>query len=617
MKIFQLPTRLCGLSHRRTLVLLVLSFLTLKGLCASLASTLPSPDTAWWGYWNTSMGFHSVTDLTSGTNVFAIKLSADAQQQLRDCQVHGLRFYFSNKSGVTSAKAWLSTSLTEAPDVAETDIPLDQLCDMIHDMQPTVVMFPTPVNILSSQDATIYAGFTLTLKPEAYCQMITSGKRADTPQNSTFLNGTSVEKEYGALAMQLIVGGGTLKALDIRPADFGEQVAVATDLATTAEVELTQWGTEPLESVDLQVIQSTSQAPVMVTRLHYDLGDKIDELGYKKSFTLPITLPQRPYQYETSLKVTSVNGQPYDATAKGSLVVLKQATTKRTVMEEFTATWSPDYTRGAEGIQLLEEKYGDQFIPISIHVGDLLELSDYANSTIAQRVGNTIPSCSIDRIWDCDPYYGEDLSATTFAADKVVKKALERMPTADISVDAVLSDDVVTCDVTTTFRHDADTTPMRLIIVITADGLVVGDGAETVFNRMPIGVIGVNDGLEGSIAAPIVCDKPQHYSCNVTIAGTTALESGVVLRPNKLSAVAMLIDTRTGTIVNAANIRVKTNDSEGIAELTSPHANSTTIYDLLGRRLNVEANASLSTHHPSLKKGFYIINGQKRLLQSR
>ena len=35
------------------------------------------------------------------------------------------------------------------------------------------------------------------------------------------------------------------------------------------------------------------------------------------------------------------------------------------------------------------------------------------------------------------------------------------------------------------------------------------------------------------------------------------------------------------------------------------------VYDLSGRRVSAEADASFRTLHPSLKKGIYIINGKK------
>ena len=35
------------------------------------------------------------------------------------------------------------------------------------------------------------------------------------------------------------------------------------------------------------------------------------------------------------------------------------------------------------------------------------------------------------------------------------------------------------------------------------------------------------------------------------------------------------------------------------------------IYDLQGRKLKAEANSSLFTIHSSLKKGVYIVNGEK------
>ncbi|MCR4919999.1 MAG: hypothetical protein K5928_09370, partial [Prevotella sp.] len=500
-------------------------------------------DTAWWGLWNTSFGLHSVDDLKAGDNSCAIKITAAAQPQLRGCQVYGMRFYFSNKSKVKAAKAWLATSLDAAPDVAQTDIPLDQLHDMVHDKLPTVVTFATPATILPADDpeATVYAGFTLTLETGAYSQMITSGKTATAPQHSNIYNGTDITDTHGALAMQLLVGGGTLRDFDVRPADFGEHVALAADMATSAEVTITNWGTTPVESLDMEVMQSKSQAPVLLSRLHYDLGESVNELGRPKAFTVPMTLPQRPCQYETTLRVTAVNGLPYDATASGTLVVLRQAATKRTVMEQFTATSAPGSVRGTAATALLTSMFPDRFIPLAIHCADPMETSPYANSAVKGRAGSDLPVCSIDRTWFGDPYYGDNSTAAAFAADKVVKKALEQKATADIDVQATLAGGTVACDVATTFWHDAETTAMRLIVAIVADGLR-GEGDEwmqanglsgatgntdsnlseyvsgpqllqTVYDHVPVAVMGVDSGLEGSIKAPITCGKTQHYTC--------------------------------------------------------------------------------------------------------
>jgi len=613
---------------------------TVIALLIVICQHTAAQDTAWWGLWNTAFGLHSVDNLKEGDNNCAIKLTAEAQTQLRNCQVYGMRFYFSNKSGVTAAKAWLATRLDAEPDVAQTDIALDQLHDMVHDKLPTVISFATPATILPAADpgATLYAGFTLTLESGAYCQMITSGKTSAAPQYSNVYNGTNIESTHGALAMQLLVGGGTLKDIDIRPADFGEHVALATDMATTAEVTLTNWGTTPVESLDMEVMQSRAKTPVLLSKLHYDLGESINELGRQKAFTVPMTLPQRPYQYETTLKVTAVNGQPYDAAANGSLVVLRQEAQKRTVIEQFTATWSPDCVRGIAATTLLTSMFADKVIPLAIHCADPMETSDYDNSTIKSRAGGNLPVCSIDRTWFGDPYYGDNLNAKTFAADKVVKTALEQKATADIDIQATLADGNIDCDVATTFWHDAEQTDMRLIVAIVADGLK-GEGDEWMqanglsgvtdntdsnldeyangpqhldmaFDHVPVAVMGVDNGLEGSIQAPVTCGKTQHYTCRANVADITALKlnsskSALADSSQKLYAVAILMDTRTGSFVNAAKTMVKSDDSQGVTTLSTTQPAVTVVYDLQGRKVS-------DGHSPAhkLSRGVYIVNGK-------
>ena len=61
------------------------------------AQVTPQNGQAWWGMWNSDMGLTSVGSFEKGTNTCAIRLLATNLEQLKDCQVHGLRFYISDK----------------------------------------------------------------------------------------------------------------------------------------------------------------------------------------------------------------------------------------------------------------------------------------------------------------------------------------------------------------------------------------------------------------------------------------------------------------------------------------------------------------------------------------
>ena len=131
----------------------------------------------WWGYWNTSMPREESTEALSGTMHCAIRITPD-NALLIDGRIHGVRFWLSDKSVVTEASIWVSFRQFGSggePDMAVKTIAADDLKDLKHDGEPTVVMFDEPVDVLpaSNRYANAYVGFTI--RTSAACRMITAG----------------------------------------------------------------------------------------------------------------------------------------------------------------------------------------------------------------------------------------------------------------------------------------------------------------------------------------------------------------------------------------------------------------------------------------------------------
>lgn len=124
----------------------------------------------------------------------------------------------------------------------------------------------------------------------------------------------------------------------------------------------------------------------------------------------------------------------------------------------------------------------------------------------------------------------------------------------------------------------------------------VGKGnylTDMTYNHVAIAVAGCDDGIDNSISLPLVAGQQQHYRYTMNVE-----DNELVQDPEQLSAVVMLIDTRDGTVVNAATCTV--GDGTGINSLTKDADKEETIYDLQGRKLS-----SPPSH------GIYIIGGKK------
>ncbi len=610
-------------------------------LLIALTAALPAVgQQAWWGLWNTAFGLAERTLLYEGQNELSIHLTPMNSPFAVGAAAHGLRFWISDKTAVREARVWISASYPKegtAPTIMQMDIPVGQLRDMAHDQLPTVVTFDEAYGLMATAMmatanpyASVSIGVTLQLAPTPLTYLLSSpGKGAAL---SLFYNGTDVSANYGSLPLQVLISGPQLLERAAEALPMAEQTAVAGGQATL-NLSVRNSGAEPLRSVGYQVsIDGVAQA-----ERSYDLPKAVDELGLVSSIPVEYAVPADATEHALSVAVTKVNGQEPTALSEvqtANLVALTHKPLKRTVMEEFTGTWCHNCIRGIAGIHLLEQQFGDRFIAIAMHSDDpeydrdAMVVWHYRNSAFykhaLQQVGGGIPSCAIDRYIYADPYHGYQTTGS-FLTDQLVSEALSRTATADISLTATWADAQLTAidyDVETTFAYSADDSHYSLVLLLTADGLK-GEGrrwrqnngyndysgtepalleyagrgdylTDVAFDHVAIDVIGVDNGISGSIAKPSA-DRPQHFSYRLSTVGNALIQA-----LDRLNAIAMLIDTRDGSVVNAAKANVLPYGTLDISDLNKKPTADDRYYDLTGRRLAAPP-----------QKGIYIINGKK------
>ena len=260
---------------------------------------------------------------------------------------------------------------------------------------------------------------------------------------------------------------------------------------------------------------------------------------------------------------------------------------RRSVIEEYTGTWCGFCPRGTVALQRLTEQFGDRCIAIAIHSGDNepMQIATYPD---VKPSDHGVPICTIDRVAALDPYSGSgDRGATHFGIDLDFEAALSMPAEAGLELSAQWNDERqwnVRFDATTTFANSSAYAPYRLAFILVEDGMK-GEGSswEQVnyysheegesnyqdddmafwraapyhvtgmeYNHVAVNTLGIKSGIANSITAPITAMQPQAYSNTVT-----TLSNKVIQDKTRLSAVALLLSTATGEIVNAAKASIR------------------------------------------------------------
>lgn len=295
-------------------------------------------------------------------------------------------------------------------------------------------------------------------------------------------------------------------------------------------------------------------------------------------------------------------------------------------------------------MQRLAQDFGDRFIGIAVHTGtgEPMLIPTYPDVQTDRIPGSGVPSCIIDRVpLKLDPYSGSgQKGAFHYGIDMDFATFLNVPTEAKVDLTAQWADEFqwdVRYTVTTTFSINSPTAPYRLILVMTEDGLTgtadewwqtnyfaaeysasIGASYQdedmqqwrdapyhvknVVYDHVAVNTWGVREGIPNSITAPITAYVPQTYTYDLTTLASHAQR--LIQDRNRLHAVAMLINTETGQVVNAAQTDIRPYGADGIRTIPDDHSqpSSEDIFDLSGRRVGLPSAVST---------GLYIRNGKK------
>ncbi|MCF0192160.1 MAG: Omp28-related outer membrane protein, partial [Prevotella sp.] len=294
-----------------------------------------------------------------------------------------------------------------------------------------------------------------------------------------------------------------------------------------------------------------------------------------------------------------INGVETTMSSYGICIALdNEGYDRKFVVEEGTGTWCGYCPRGIVGMQKMTEKYPDSFIGIAIHDGnDPFVVSDY-QPVVNEFFYAGLPHCVANR----DPMYVFDPNIDYLNLCKDYW-AEQRAP-AKVDLKVEKASDGLKVAANTTFAYSEDNGSYKLAFVILEDGLQSqqrnyysgyptelewwGDQPEYVDWTYEHTARDIVDcaGIVGSIPTKIVAKTPMTYE------RLLPLDSEIVV--DNTSIVALILESRTGVILNATKVMAKDYiDPNAISAPSTDNAQPADYFNLQGMRVGKDTKGSI------------------------
>ncbi len=566
------------------------------------AAMTPDDQQMWWGYFSENdednLGYDGILGSDWSATVDVAILVPAGDELVGKSKIKAVRLWLGQdaKNACGDLTLWIATSLPtffKQPEYQQT-VSHD---DLVIGRNEILLTTPFEVN-----DRAVYVGYTLTTKGQAYPVM--GGGRAQSNAfffrvtNSDWMDLFAAGGNYGSLALQLLLEGGTYPANSVVAADFGEEM-VAMGSSIELPVTFTSRGKNIVRNIHYTV--TTEGGSPSEEKYLYFLGGMA--FNGSKTTYVSMAADETPCRHRKILTVTKVNGQPNEAaekTAAGTLITLQEAPVAVPVVEEFTGTWCGYCPYGIVSMEQTRATYGDRVVLLAVHSRDVMECKDYA--PILEKV-ESYPTASVNRSLDFNP----QPSAMAYHIPLFLKRTTE----AAVSMTAQWADvdrNLLDITVNSRFAYSDEGVDYGVAIVLVADGLTGttsawmqrnylsgGSGMEAMqywygqgawvaglpFNHVVVAAYDIEKGADGSVSSKIVAGEDQSYTLRADLTSNTLIQD-----KENLSAVALLINRATGRIVNAAQttiLGVGTGISERVGG--TPQRSGETVYTPDGRRL--------------------------------
>lgn len=545
------------------------------------------------GYFNTDDcdTYLGVTGIT-GNNKVAMVLTADDLAPYYGKKIAGVRFNLGQ--GETANGVFVQNlkiadgQITEATSLVSSDESVTSAAGAKNTGEWHEVMFDQKVELNSSFEG-LFVGYNYKQKSNNYPIGVSS--KVEGPfyiyANIPASKGGNGEDWYQinsggyGLSIQLIVEG-DFAPNAVRPLDFGEFTVVKGKSKNVA-VSLWNIGSK-LTSIDYTIALDGKAG----AEQHLDFGKDFG-LGGTHSVEIPFAAASELGASTVTLTITKVNGEENACvknSATGTLYTVEREFVKRSVVEQFTGTGCGNCPSGHVAMHNMHNLYGDQFIGIALHQ---FNASDPMYNASYDLGFTGAPQCMVNR--------SSGVLAPYEQMPEVLKASLDEIALTDVTVTGTFAEEDTKVNATASVESLV-AGDYNIAFMLTADGLTgttkswkqsnyfcKGGGRYNSQASMPddlkflwdMGSSYVETYNDVLIASSYVSSNNKATLPTLVANGTVSSEYTMkmptkvalkkALKLNQVYVVALLLDKKTGAIVNAGRARVT--GSTGIEDVTT------------------------------------------------
>ncbi|MEE1359135.1 MAG: hypothetical protein U0K50_04855 [Segatella copri] len=318
------------------------------------------------------------------------------------------------------------------------------------------------------------------------------------------------------------------------------------DKETVVPLKLTNWGDTEVTSISYTFYYTDKQVSEGPFVLNFDQPLKD---GETREVKIPIKLGQKLGKEELLFNITQVNGQYNEASAGYAYLTcctVNKMPHKRVLVEDYAGMWCWHCPIGLVATDAIARMYPDDVVAVSVHKTD----------DISKVVSRSVYEGLIDR-------YAVTVPAVWVARDNKAAGF----------------------DITDAANYVEGWSQVK--------GMV--------YNHVAIESQGMDNGLEDSKMTDFRADEVKTHS--TTFEGVN--KYSVIRDRSKIEIAAVLFNTKTGKIENAARCSVRNHGTTGIRpNLVQEQKKPEGIYDMQGRKVNGKPTP-----------GIYIVNGKKTVIR--
>lgn len=318
------------------------------------------------------------------------------------------------------------------------------------------------------------------------------------------------------------------------------------DKETVVPLKLTNWGDTEVTSISYTFYYTDKQVSEGPFVLNFDQPLKD---GETREVKIPIKPGQKLGKEELLFNITQVNGQYNEASAGYAYLTcctVNKMPHKRVLVEDYAGMWCWHCPIGLVATDAIARMYPDDVVAVSVHKTDDISkvVSRWVYEGLIDRYAVTVPAVWVAR----------DNKAAGF-------------------------------DITDAANYVEGWSKVK--------GMV--------YNHVAIESQGMDNGLEDSKMTDFRADEVKTHS--TTFEGVN--KYSVIRDRSKIEIAAVLFNTKTGKIENAARCSVRNHGTTGIRpNLVQEQKKPEGIYDMQGRKVNGKPTP-----------GIYIVNGKKTVIR--